>query len=64
MGWRFMQEFSAQELDNSSSGQQRHAATLEQGQREVRSVLGAVLLGQLRSVWHAQTAQVQGEQVS
>lgn len=57
------QDFSSQDFDSSSSGQQRHAATLEQGQREVRSILGALVLSQLRSVWHAQAAQVQGEQV-
>ncbi|CAN0072316.1 unnamed protein product, partial [Laminaria digitata] len=58
----FHEDFSSQDFDSSCSGQQRHAATLEHGQREVRSILGALLLNQLRSVWHAQTAQVQGEQ--
>ncbi|CAM9573657.1 unnamed protein product [Pylaiella littoralis] len=59
----FHEEFTSEDLDSSCSGQQqRHASTLDQGQREVRSVLGALILSQLRSVWHAQTAQVQAEQ--
>lgn len=57
------QDFCSQDMDSSCSGQQRHASTLDQGQREVRSILGALILSQLRSVWHSQTAQVQGEQV-
>ncbi|CAN0323484.1 unnamed protein product, partial [Discosporangium mesarthrocarpum] len=52
------QEFDAQSY--SSSGQ-RHAATLEQGQKEVRSILGGVLLNQLWAEWHAHMARVQSE---
>eukprot|EP00752_Nemacystus_decipiens_P004884 g4444.t1 len=58
----FHEDFSSQDMDSSCSGQQRHASTLDQGQREVRSILGSLILTQLRSVWHSQTAQVQGEQ--
>jgi hypothetical protein len=43
--------------------QQRHAATLEHGQREVRSIIGSLLLSQLKACWHNHTAQVQAEQV-
>ncbi len=54
------EDFDSQEY--AASGQ-RHAATLEHGQREVRSLVGALLLSQLRGCWHAHTAQVQAEQV-
>jgi hypothetical protein len=54
------EDFDSQEY--AASGQ-RHAATLEHGQREIRSLVGALLLAQLRSCWHAHTAQVQAEQV-
>ncbi|CAN0431770.1 unnamed protein product, partial [Ectocarpus sp. 8 AP-2014] len=57
-----VQEFSASSQELDSSGSQRHASTLDQGQREVRSILGGLVLSQLRSVWHTQTAQVQAEQ--
>lgn len=46
-----------------TSLQQRHAATLEHGQREVRSIIGSLLLSQLKACWHNHTAQVQAEQV-
>ena len=55
------EDFDSQEY--TSSGQ-RHAATLEHGQREVRSIIGSLLLSQLKSCWHNHTAQVQAEQVS
>ncbi|CAB1110940.1 unnamed protein product [Ectocarpus sp. CCAP 1310/34] len=58
----FHEEFSASSQELDSSGSQRHASTLDQGQREVRSILGGLVLSQLRSVWHTQTAQVQAEQ--
>lgn len=55
------EDFDSQEY--TSSGQ-RHAATLEHGQREIRSIIGSLLLSQLKSCWHNHTAQVQAEQVS
>jgi len=55
------EDFDSQEY--TSSGQ-RHAATLEHGQREVRSIIGSLLLSQLKACWHNHTAQVQAEQVS
>jgi hypothetical protein len=54
------EDFDSQEY--TSSGQ-RHAATLEHGQREVRSIIGSILLSQLKSCWHNHTAQMQAEQV-
>ena len=54
------EDFDSQEY--AASGQ-RHAATLEHGQREIRSLVGSMLLSQLRTCWHAHTAQVQAEQV-
>jgi len=54
----FAQDFDSQEY--AASGQ-RHAATLEHGQREVRAIIGSVLLSQLRAAWHQQTAHAQSE---
>ncbi|CAN0145616.1 unnamed protein product, partial [Ectocarpus sp. 4 AP-2014] len=53
------EDFDSREYTRSS---QRHAATLEHGQREIRSIVGSVLLSQLRSTYHNHLAQVQGEQ--
>ncbi|CAM9294349.1 unnamed protein product [Chrysoparadoxa australica] len=53
------EDFDSREYTRSS---QRHAATLEHGQREIRSIVGSVLLNQMRSTWHNHLAQVQGEQ--
>ncbi|CAM9849560.1 unnamed protein product, partial [Laminaria digitata] len=54
------ENFDSREYTRSS---QRHAATLEHGQREIRSIVGSVLLTQLRSNYHNHLAQqVQGEQ--
>ncbi|CAM9506444.1 unnamed protein product [Phaeothamnion confervicola] len=53
------EDFDSREYTRSS---QRHAATLEHGQREIRSIVGSVLLSQLRAAWHNHLAQVQGEQ--
>lgn len=54
----FAQDFDSQEYATSG---QRHAATLEHGQREVRAIIGSVLLSQLRAAWHQQTAHAQSE---
>lgn len=54
------EDFDSQEY--AASGQ-RHAATLEHGQREICSLVGALLLAQLRASWQQHTAQVQAEQV-
>jgi len=43
-------------------GGQRHAATLENAQCEVRSIVGAVLLQQLRHAWQTHMGRVQSEQ--
>ncbi|GAB5030588.1 Hypothetical protein NocV09_00302540 [Nannochloropsis oceanica] len=53
------EDFDAQEY--TSSGQ-RHAATLEHGQREVRAIVGQLLLSQVRAAWHHHAAQTQAEQ--
>eukprot|EP00903_Cladosiphon_okamuranus_P019575 g18003.t1 len=53
------EDFDSREYTRSS---QRHAATLEHGQREIRSIVGSVLLSQLRTNYHNHLAQVQGEQ--
>ncbi|CAN0076818.1 unnamed protein product [Ectocarpus sp. 12 AP-2014] len=53
------EDFDSREYTRSS---QRHAATLEHGQREIRSIVGSVLLSQLRTTYHNHLAQVQGEQ--
>ncbi|CAM9987911.1 unnamed protein product [Scytosiphon promiscuus] len=53
------EDFDSREYTRSS---QRHAATLEHGQREIRSIVGSVLLTQLRTNYHNHLAQVQGEQ--
>ncbi|CAM9883766.1 unnamed protein product, partial [Choristocarpus tenellus] len=53
------EEFDAQSYSNTG---QRHAATLHHGQREIRSILGGVLLSQLRTLWHSHTSRVQCEQ--
>ncbi len=53
------EDFDSQEY--ASSGQ-RHAATLEHGQREIRSIIGSLLLSQLKAAWHSQSAHVQAEQ--
>mmetsp|Transcript_23240 Transcript_23240/g.72584 ORF Transcript_23240/g.72584 Transcript_23240/m.72584 type:complete len:670 (-) Transcript_23240:1987-3996(-) len=53
------EDMSSQEFD---TGGQRHAATLEHAQREVRSIVGAALLQQLRLAWQSHMARVQSEQ--
>jgi hypothetical protein len=53
------EDFDGRDYAQSS---QRHAATLEHGQREIRSIVGRVLLNQLRMTWHNHLANVQGEQ--
>lgn len=49
------EDFDSREYTRSS---QRHAATLEHGQREIRSIVGSVLLTQLRTNYHNHLAQV------
>ncbi len=49
------EDFDSREYTRSS---QRHAATLEHGQREIRSIVGSVLLSQLRTNYHNHLAQV------
>ena len=49
------ENFDSREYTRSS---QRHAATLEHGQREIRSIVGSVLLAQLRTNYHNHLAQV------
>ncbi|CAN0555459.1 unnamed protein product [Ectocarpus sp. 12 AP-2014] len=49
------EDFDSREYTRSS---QRHAATLEHGQREIRSIVGSVLLSQLRTTYHNHLAQV------
>lgn len=51
------EDFDSREYTRSS---QRHAATLEHGQREIRSIVGSVLLTQLRTNYHNHLAQVRG----
>lgn len=53
------EDFDSKEY--TSSGQ-RHAATLEHGQRELRAIIGSILLNQLRVMWHNHQAFVQAEQ--
>ncbi|KAG5177470.1 hypothetical protein JKP88DRAFT_347013 [Tribonema minus] len=54
------EDFDSQQ-EYASSGQ-RHAATLEHGQRELRSIVGSMLLSQLRAAWTAHNARAQAEQ--
>lgn len=49
------EDFDSREYTRNS---QRHAATLEHGQREIRSIVGSVLLTQLRANYHNHLAQV------
>lgn len=49
------EDFDSREYTRNS---QRHAATLEHGQREIRSIVGSVLLAQLRTNYHNHLAQV------
>lgn len=53
------EDFDSREYTRNS---QRHAATLEHGQREIRSIVGSVLLSQLRTNYQNHLARVQGEQ--
>lgn len=55
------EDFDSREYTRNS---QRHAATLEHGQREIRSIVGSVLLAQLRTNYHNHLAQVTRRQTS